>query len=81
MSLLTEKQNQIIEKNLNAFAHNFGEPRIERTKYGSFFLVYYPSDDTNFTFSCNNINELNGWLYGCVQGALVVSVRARRISE
>lgn len=70
---LTEKQLEIVAKNIQAFTANFGEIRIERSYYNSFF-VYYPSDsnDNEWIYAAENIHNLNGWLYGCVQGVLRV---------
>lgn len=65
---LTRQQEEVIKTNLAAFITNFGEPRIVRVPYGGGFNVYFPADSTAYIQYCPNINYLNGWLYGCVQG-------------
>lgn len=67
---MTTRQNEIIADNLSAFTANFGAPRIERADYGSGLYVYYPADSDSYIQYCYDINYLNGWLYGCVQGAI-----------
>lgn len=64
----TKRQEDIICKNLNAFVNNFGEVRIEKADYGPGFYVYYPVDAETYIQFCENINYLDGWLYGVVQG-------------
>lgn len=61
-------QNKIIEDNLRAFKDNFGEVRIEKEDYGLGFYVYYPANADSYIQFCYNIDYLNGWLYGVVQG-------------
>lgn len=65
---MTTRQNEIIADNLQAFTTNFGAPRIERADYGSGFYVYYPANSDSYIQYCYDINYLNGWLYGVVQG-------------
>lgn len=68
MAGLTEKQKEKICKNLHAFTHWFGEPRIERDPYRKVaFMVYLPADSETWIQYCESIDYLNGWLYGCVQ--------------
>lgn len=67
---MTTRQNEIIADNLQAFTANFGAPRIERADYGSGLYVYYPANSDSYIQYCYDINYLNGWLYGCVQGAI-----------
>lgn len=67
---MTTRQNEIIADNLQAFTANFGAPRIERADYGSGLYVYYPANSDSYIQYCYDINYLNGWLYGCVQGAV-----------
>lgn len=64
---MTPRQKKIISDNLNAFIANFGDVRIEQN--GGFY-VYYPADGDNDSWIqyCYNIDYLNGWLYGVVQG-------------
>lgn len=65
---MTTRQNEIIKDNLRAFTTNFGAPRIERADYGSGFYVYYPANSDSYIQYCYDIDYLNGWLYGVVQG-------------
>lgn len=68
----TKRQEEIIKDNLDAFTANFGAPRIVKADYGSGFYVYYPADNSYSSYIqyCYDINYLNGWLYGVVQGFL-----------
>ena len=66
----TKGQAETIKDNLRAFVTNFGEPRIERADYGGGYFVYYPADSESYIQYCYDINYLNGWLYGVVQGFL-----------
>lgn len=67
---LTKRQEDDIKDNLQAFTANFGAPRIERADFGSGLYVYYPANSDSYIQYCYDINYLNGWLYGCVQGAV-----------
>jgi len=67
---MTTRQNEIIADNLQAFTANFGAPRIEKADFGSGLYVYYPANSDSYIQYCYDINYLNGWLYGCVQGAV-----------
>jgi len=74
MANMTKKQRELIDDNLKAFIANFGAPRIVKADYGSGFYIYYPADNPNpyssYIQYCYDINYLNGWLYGVVQGAV-----------
>ena len=65
---MTKKQQEIIADNLHAFLENFESIRIEDADYGGGFYVFSPANDTNWIQFCYNIDYLNGWLYGMVQG-------------
>lgn len=67
---MTAKQNELIKDNLNAFINNFGEVRITKEDYGKGFYVYYPADSDSYIQYCYDIDYLNGWLYGVVQGCV-----------
>ena len=67
---MTEKQKEIIKDNLRAFIANFGEVRIEKEECGKGFYVFYPVESESWIHFCYDINYLNGWLYGVVQGAV-----------
>ena len=68
--MLTNKQKEYIKDNLRAFVANFGEPRIEKADYGKGLYVYYPADSESYIQYCYDIDYLNGWLYGVVQGSM-----------
>lgn len=65
--IMTKRQKNIINDNLKAFINNFGDIRIENADYGGGFYVYHPANSESYVQYCNNIDYLNGWLYGCVQ--------------
>lgn len=66
---MNDRQNAIIKDNLRAFTSNFGDVRIESYDKRSFY-VYYPVESDSYIQFCENIDYLNGWLYGVVQGAV-----------
>ena len=63
-------EKEILKDNLNAFVKNFGEVRIEKENFGAGYYVFSPSTSESYVQYCYNIDYLNGWLYGCVQGAM-----------
>lgn len=65
---MTKRQMDTIKKNLNAFTANFGGLRIEKADYGPGFYVFYPENADTYIQFCHNIDYLDGWLYGVVQG-------------
>lgn len=65
---MTDKQKATIQKNLGAFVANFGNVRIETADYGGGFYVFYPASSDGYIQFCPDINYLDGWLYGVVQG-------------
>lgn len=67
---LTKKQEETIQDNYRAFVHNSGVPRIERDDFGKGFYVFLPADSSTWIQYCYSIDYLDGWLYGCVQGAV-----------
>lgn len=75
---MTERQAKKIERNLRAFEANFGEVRIEKGASDKNYYVYYPASAKNHVWYGNSIEEINGWLYGCVQGVLVVAPYYRK---
>lgn len=72
---LTKKELDVVGNNLRAFIHNFGEPRITRDEYGKGFYVFIPENTAQWIQHCYDINYLNGWLYGVVQGALRIEFK------
>lgn len=72
---MTEYQEKLIERNLQAYVTNFGYVGITCSNDKKGFLVYKtPVDELtgNYIQYCPNIHYLNGWLYGAVQGALIL---------
>lgn len=67
---MTDNQKEIIKDNLRAFKANFGDVRIVDADYGGGFYVYYPTERDTWIQYCYSIEYLDGWLYGCVQGAV-----------
>lgn len=67
---MTTKQKEIIKDNLRAFTTNFGDVRIVKEEYGKGFYVFYPATSESYIQFCYNIDYLNGWLYGVVQGVV-----------
>lgn len=67
MATLTERQKKLISDNLRAFKNNFDSIRIEKDISGGFY-VFVPSTSDSYIQYCYNIDYLNGWLYGVVQG-------------
>ena len=60
-------KNDIKEVNkdfLKAFENNFKPIKIEREKHPTTFKIFQNDHQINY---CTSIEELNGWLYGCVQ--------------
>lgn len=67
---MTTKQREIIKDNLRAFETNFGEVKIVKEDYGKGFYVFYPATADTYIQYCYNVDYLNGWLYGVVQGVV-----------
>jgi hypothetical protein len=67
---LSQDEIDILKDNLSAFVANFGKVRIEREDAGKGFYVFYPTDNDNGSWIqyAYDINYLDGWLYGVVQG-------------
>lgn len=80
MKQITDREKNRIKMNYDAFVANYGYPRIEKGLNGEFF-VFYPETDTDYVQYCRSIDYLDGWLYGCVQGALVIQHRMKKLKE
>jgi hypothetical protein len=67
---MTDYEKLVIKDNLTAFKNNFGNVRIEKEDAGPGYYVFYPADKDNTSWIqfCYNLDYLNGWLYGVVQG-------------
>lgn len=68
---MTTRQQELIKDNLRAFIANFGKPRIVKENCGKGYYVFMDDSDSWIQY-CYDIDYLNGWLYGCVQGALIL---------
>lgn len=66
--VFTARQEETIRDNLNAFKANCHDFRIEKDDYGKGFYVFVPAKSDSWVQYCYNIDYLNGWLYGAVQG-------------
>lgn len=64
---LGRRKFDIVKDNLLAFVHNFGFPTIETGDAGSGYYVRL-AGDLSYIQYCENIDYLNGWLFGVVQG-------------
>ena len=69
---ISEKNLQVIEKHLKAFNFNYKSILIEKCIYSKRFLIFWNDEvnefKNNYIQSFSNILEVNGWLYGMVQG-------------
>lgn len=65
---MTNRQKEKIQQNLNAYLSNFPSIRIEAADYGDGFYVFSPAESESWVQYCPNIDYLDGWLYGMVQG-------------
>lgn len=81
MATFTKRQEELIRDNLRAFRHNFGAVRIEKQDGGPGYYVFFPADSESYIQFCYNIDYLNGWLYGAVQGFLRSEFRRAADSE
>ena len=73
----TDKDLQKIANNLNAFENNFEELILFRNSDKS-IMVYQSMeqyDDDSYIQRCENIDYLNGWLYGAVQALYTIRKR------
>ena len=65
---MTNRQKEKIQQNLNAYLANFPSIRIEDADYGDGVYVFSPAESESWVQYCPNIDYLDGWLYGMVQG-------------
>ena len=68
MKGLTEEQLKMIQKNLRAFTRMLGPVWIEKEEDEGEFRIYFPVDRKKHIYSCGDIEAVDGWLHGCVQG-------------
>ncbi len=70
MKELNEKEQQIIERNLKAFKFNFTD-EIKILKFNKHYFIFKAEEVdeqySNYIYNSNNIENINGWLYGAVQ--------------
>ena len=66
---LTKRQQETIKDNLTAYIANFGYIKIEKGDYSGFYIYAdkQQADQGYWTEYCENIDYVNGWLYGAVQ--------------
>ncbi|RGF90501.1 hypothetical protein DXA02_13735 [Ruminococcus sp. AM54-1NS] len=68
--VFTPKQFAIIKDNLRAYFVNMGYICIEKADYGKGWYIFKSAEDVkngSYVQFCENIDYLNGWLYGVVQ--------------
>ena len=65
---MTNREKELIEKNLKSFTKNFGDVKIEKDSVTKGFFIYYPANAESHIHYCENIYHLDGWLWGVVQG-------------
>ena len=70
MKELNEKELNIIERNLKAFQFNFTD-EIKILKFNRHYYIFKAEEIneqySNYIRVTDNINYINGWLYGAVQ--------------
>lgn len=66
-NVFTTKEYDVIEWNLKAFVVNFGYPVIEKGELEGWYVSI--NKDSSPLAYCHDITYLDGWLWGCVQGA------------
>ena len=67
-NIFRKQEFETVKDHLEAFINNFGDVRIERPLPTEGFYVYYPASSTYHIQYCVDVNYLDGWLYGVVQG-------------
>ena len=65
--VFTEGEYAIITSNLQAFVANFGYPVIQKGELEGWFV--FLNGNSSPMMYCYDIANLDGWLWGCVQGA------------
>ena len=69
---LTKRDKELIKTNLKFFKIYYKEIYIGKCIYNKSIYVYWideiNKEKNNFIALCENIHELNGWLYGMTQG-------------
>lgn len=63
----TTREKDVIRDNMRAFTHNFGEVKITKDPYRGYY-IHYPASAESWIYYAETIEEVNGWLYGIVQG-------------
>ena len=67
MKELTIKEQEVIKKHLQAFNVNFQPIEIFKSNKNYFIFQGKNENSDNWIYNTDNINHLNGWLYGAVQ--------------
>lgn len=65
--VFTSEEYEIIESNLSPFVANFGYPVIQKGELDGWFI--FLNGNSSPIMYCYDIANLDGWLWGCVQGA------------
>lgn len=66
----TPKQFIAVRSNLRAYIANMGYIHIEKANYSKGWYIFKSAEDVkngSYVQFCENINYLNGWLFGVVQ--------------
>lgn len=64
---LSEKEFGYVRDSLKAFISNFGKLRIGKADYRNGYYIYSPADSEDYVVYCYSLDNLDGWLWGCVQ--------------
>ena len=72
-SAIPKSECDMICRNLRAFEANFGEVILYRNRAGAYkvYLDYADMVEDRYVQMCRNVDYLDGWLYGVVQGGIV----------
>jgi hypothetical protein len=63
---ITAADQEKIKKNLSAWNYHFKPITIKKNTYNKCYFVYQEGEE-KYIQMCENIQYLNGWLYGAVQ--------------
>ena len=80
MPELTEKESERIQIEKNAFETFLGPVRVERAER-DLFNIYYPANTNNPFTICRTIENVRGFLWGCVAGVEDPRFRELRLLE
>lgn len=69
-NIFKKHEFETVKAHLEAFINNYGEMRIERPNMKEGFYIFFPYNADNYIQYCHNVDYLDGWLYGIVQGTM-----------